>query len=749
MVTGTTIPVMVNVINSALSVLDNRGNGSNGGIWDIQSSVVNFLRNVDHGLSALDLKVTDSDLFGNGNGASGIHVTHQFNASGSTIEVKDNIVELSSVYTRPGAFYLQSGAHTVENSILTLTGNQGPALHLYSGSLLMDPNTDLTIMDNRAYRSTFKYGSYSTDLYQRGAGVYVTAGSVTLPQTAKIYNNRALLEADDIFVKEGATLSFGPAFQGILNEEGEPSHPHASENHVIDGWYQDQIGAANRWIAHAVLPAVNHIVEFTGFGAAVPGPLTLKAAHALIEVSGKKTWVDGGTLARPDVVISLLADGEPATDANGGTVPAVTLTFPQVVYTFGNLLKYNADVKEIAYTVSEKPVAGYGTAVEGMNVINTYIVPLIDVTATKTWVGGPATDHSAPKFILVRSGVDLPNTPGILPATGTADSFTYIWKDLPATSMSGTPYVYTVREDGVTDGKLVVNGHAYTVSQAVVDGVTQITNTYVVPLTDVTATKTWAGGPDADHTAVTLTLLRGNAALDPQPAAAVTGTAPTFTYTWNDLPATDVNGVSYVYTVAEAGVANGQIIKNGNRYNVTQTGNAITNTFIPPVSTPTPVPPPPTYTTITVPLQGVKILLNRTLGAGQYTFELRDRAGKLLAEVTNAADGSFTFPDRTFSREVSNYIYTIRERAGSDTAVTYDATIYTVKVTTTAVNGKLQARVSLERDGVPYAGALSFTNVVQLPKTGDSYLQTAMTLAILSLLLGGAYLFGGRHRKAN
>ena len=170
--------------------------------------------------------------------------------------------------------------------------------------------------------------------------------------------------------------------------------------------------------------------------------------------------------------------------------------------------------------------------------------------------------------------------------------------------------------------------------------------------------------------------------------------------------------------------------------------------------TPTPIPEPtptptPTYPTITVPLQGQKILRNGSLSAGQFTFELRDKAGKLLAQVTNAADGSVVFPDRTFSRIVSNYVYTIREIAGSDKTISYDSTVYTVKITTTAAAGKLRAAVSLEKDGVPYAGKIVFTNTRELPKTGDNYLGTASLMAIVSMLMGVAWLLGGKRGRLN
>lgn len=120
----------------------------------------------------------------------------------------------------------------------------------------------------------------------------------------------------------------------------------------------------------------------------------------------------------------------------------------------------------------------------------------------------------------------------------------------------------------------------------------------------------------------------------------------------------------------------------------------------------------------------------------------------MLAEVKNAADGTITFPDRTFSKEVTNYLYTITEVAGGNSKMKYDSTVYTVKVTTRAVAGQLQATVQVEKDGVPTAGDIVFTNVLPAPPTGDTiYRQLGMLLGAALLLLGSAWLM--RRRNAN
>ncbi len=143
-------------------------------------------------------------------------------------------------------------------------------------------------------------------------------------------------------------------------------------------------------------------------------------------------------------------------------------------------------------------------------------------------------------------------------------------------------------------------------------------------------------------------------------------------------------------------------------------------------------PPPTTFPTVSVPLAVQKKLTNGSLKSGQFTFVLKDANGKVLAEATNDAKGQVVFPDRTFSREISNYLYTVSEVAGSDKKITYDKTVYTLKVSTTAKDGKLSARVDLLKDGQPYAGQMTFTNNRKAPSTGDQTLTAIFTLFALS-----------------
>ena len=158
-------------------------------------------------------------------------------------------------------------------------------------------------------------------------------------------------------------------------------------------------------------------------------------------------------------------------------------------------------------------------------------------------------------------------------------------------------------------------------------------------------------------------------------------------------------------------------------------------------------PPVPSYPTLLVPLAVRKVLQNGSLQAGDFRFQLKDGSGKVLAEVSNAADGTVVFPDRSFSREVTNYVYTIQELMGGDSSISYDRTVYRVKVSTRAVDGQLRAIVDIEKDSTPYAGEMVFTNRRAAPPTGDSLHTSILLLALSSALLGGAALLLRQKRR--
>ena len=119
-----------------------------------------------------------------------------------------------------------------------------------------------------------------------------------------------------------------------------------------------------------------------------------------------------------------------------------------------------------------------------------------------------------------------------------------------------------------------------------------------------------------------------------------------------------------------------------------------------------------------------KTLEGRDLVAGEFSFELADADGKVVATATNAADGTIDFGSIEIE-EAGTYTYTATEVAGSDETITYDSSKKTYTVEVTEQDGKLTAKVTCDEGDVP-----TFTNKYtpkeepptppEIPVTGDS-----------------------------
>ena len=77
-----------------------------------------------------------------------------------------------------------------------------------------------------------------------------------------------------------------------------------------------------------------------------------------------------------------------------------------------------------------------------------------------------------------------------------------------------------------------------------------------------------------------------------------------------------------------------------------------------------------------------KTLTGRKLKNKEFTFVLKDKDGKNVAEAKNNADGSVAFKSLTFD-EVGTYNYTVKEVKGNTKRVSYDTNAYNVTATVT------------------------------------------------------------------
>lgn len=106
---------------------------------------------------------------------------------------------------------------------------------------------------------------------------------------------------------------------------------------------------------------------------------------------------------------------------------------------------------------------------------------------------------------------------------------------------------------------------------------------------------------------------------------------------------------------------------------------------------------------VTLKLGAAKVLKGAELKAGQFSFELKSRDGKVMSTARNAADGSVTFDALTF-KQAGTYTFTVSEVDDGRAHVTYDKAVRKIVVTVSdeaadgTKTGYLSAKVSYEGD---------------------------------------------------
>lgn len=106
---------------------------------------------------------------------------------------------------------------------------------------------------------------------------------------------------------------------------------------------------------------------------------------------------------------------------------------------------------------------------------------------------------------------------------------------------------------------------------------------------------------------------------------------------------------------------------------------------------------------VTLKLGAAKVLKGAELKAGQFSFELKGRDGKVMSTAKNAADGSVTFDALTF-KQAGTYTFTVGEVDDGQAHVTYDKAVHKIVVTVSdevadgTRTGYLSAKVSYEGD---------------------------------------------------
>ena len=177
-------------------------------------------------------------------------------------------------------------------------------------------------------------------------------------------------------------------------------------------------------------------------------------------ISGQKTWNDNDNQdgKRPSkITVNLLANGVKV--ASKEVKPDATRNW---TYHFDNLDVVDDAGNVIAYTVSEEPVAGYETTVEGTNITNNRIPDMTEVVVKKVWDDKENKDGLRPEKITIRLLADGQEV-AVKEITAT-DNWQASFTDLPVYK-DGKKIVYTITEDPVAgytskiDGFTVTNRH--------------------------------------------------------------------------------------------------------------------------------------------------------------------------------------------------------------------------------------------------------------------------------------------------
>ena len=149
-------------------------------------------------------------------------------------------------------------------------------------------------------------------------------------------------------------------------------------------------------------------------------------------------------------------------------------------------------------------------------------------------------------------------------------------------------------------------------------------------------------------------------------------------------------------------------------------------------------------------LRATKELKGAELQTGQFSFQLKDASGKVLQTKTNDTKGYVTFDPILYTLAdvgKSPFTYTVNEVQGSTKGMTYDTTVYTVKVTLID-NGDDTITAKADKTDKQLHFVNSYKEI-RAPKTGDS--STILPYVSLMLFAGFGMAWTGNtfRRKKN
>ena len=501
--------------------------------------------------------------------------------------------------------------------------------------------------------------------------------------------------------------------------------------------------------------------------------------EALAEgVEGEAAGAEGAEAeAETDVEAQAELEGEPAE----ATSEPRTKTFTYTVTESGSVEGVTNDAnvtRQITYTVTDNgdgTMSVVKTAAEGsasgkdFTFTNTYGVEPTDSSLTGNGgftIAKTLSSNTGRTLVGGEFAFQLLDAKGNVVVEGTNDANGTV--SMPAVSFSapGT-YTYTLVEKAGDAPSMIYDDASYAVVATVTDngngtlsvawnmpdatdGAVSFANTYEADPTNVTFTAAkLLSGRDLTEGEYSFELREGDKVIETVKNAA-DGTVAFSTITYTEAGEHDyqfvevkgdAKGITYDETVYTAHVSVTDNAETGALKATVTYGEAgepvFKNTYKADPSNP-------------ITFGATKTLNGRELTAGEFTFELVDANGEVVATATNNADGSVVFPDPVVFSEAGTYTYQVREVLPEDDdantegvqreRVTYDETVWTATVTVTDdMQGSLHASVSYG-DG---ASLPSFVNTYVapplIPDTGD---HTSGVLPAV-LAVGGTALVAG------
>ena len=375
----------------------------------------------------------------------------------------------------------------------------------------------------------------------------VNEGTVTVNKVWDDNDNEYGLRPDSIEVTLTGTNGYSDTKTVTADESGNWSH-------TWTGLYTKDINGNTISYSVSEGTVANYSTSVNGY--------TITNKLETTEITVNKVWNDANNQdgIRPESIQVQLKNGE----TNVGD-PVTLNAENQWKHTWSGLTAGDYKVVEVSVPTGYTS-ATTGDAATGYTITNTHTPEVTSYTVTKKWADDGDRDGIRPESVSVQLKANGAAYGKPVTVSGTGDSWTYTWSNLPKYS-AGTEIAYSAEEVSVPTG-----------STAAVEGNT-ITNTQTnFEKTSVTVTKVWddADNQDGKRPASIQVQLYANG----QPSGAavtVTVTGNTWSYTWNDL-FVNKNGEPVKYTVTETNVPEGyESAVTGDAVN----GYTITNTHIP------------------------------------------------------------------------------------------------------------------------------------------------------------------------